>query len=370
MKRTGRWKRILALGVWLGVGTLSSQAIDPQPTGPGVPAPPAPPLPPVPPALQPPVVTAAVPKIEFATMVYDFGRRKVGEPVTCEFVFTNTGGAVLQVTGVHPGCGCTTTGNWTREVPPGQTGVIPIQFNGMAPPGGVIKSISVTCNDPTRSTVVLQIRGTLWKPIEVTPQYAVFNVTADAVSNAATVVRVINNEEEPLALLSAECNNSFFKATITTNQPGREFEVHIRPVPPLPGDNTGGVITLKTTSTNAPTLSINCAAILVPTLAINPPSIVLPPPSNTNQVRPVIYVRNNSATPFKLTEPVINAPGVAVQINEVEPGKFATVTLTFPPAYALPQGQGVHLKVKTGLPNPAEFDVPVFQRPLETHAVN
>lgn len=351
----------LALGVWLGVGVLSSQANDPLPALPGVPAPPQP---------SPPSTNAlTVPKIEFATMVYDFGRRKVGEPVQCEFVFTNTGGAVLQVTGVQPGCGCTTTGNWTREVQPGQTGVIPIQFNGVAPPGMVVKPITVTCNDPARPTVVLQIRGTLWKPVEVTPQFAVFNVTADSVSNATTVVRVINNEETPLALLSAECNNPFFKATITTNQPGREFEVHIRPVPPLPGDNTGGVITLKTTSTNAPSLNINCAAILVPALAVNPPSIVLPPP-NTNQVRPVIYVRNNSATPFKLAEPVINAPGVEVQINEVEPGKFATVMLTFPPEYALPQGERVHLKVKTGLPNPAELDVPVFQRPAQPQTVN
>ncbi|MCX8089778.1 MAG: DUF1573 domain-containing protein [Verrucomicrobiae bacterium] len=303
-----------------------------------------------------------MPKIEFATTVYDFGRRKVGEPVTCEFVFTNTGGAVLQITGVQVGCGCTTTGNWTREVPPGQTGVIPVQFNGVAPPGFVAKPITITCNDPARSTIMLQIRGTLWKPIEVTPQFAVFNVTADSVSNATTVVRVINNEEEPLAILSAECNNPFFRATILTNQPGKEFEVHIRPVPPLPGDNTGGVITLKTTSTNAPSLSINCAAILVPTLAVSPPNVILPPP-NTNQLRPVIYVRNNGATPFKLSDPQINAPGVEVQINEVEPGKFATVMLTFPPEFTLPQGQGVHLKVKTGLANPAELDVPVFQRP-------
>jgi hypothetical protein len=351
----------LALGVWLGVGVFSSQAIDPYPAAPGVPAPPQ--------VLAPDTNAMAVPKIEFATMVYDFGRRKVGEPVQCEFVFTNTGGAVLQVTSVHPGCGCTTTGNWTREVPPGQTGVIPVQFNGVAPPGMVSKAITVTCNDPARSTVVLQIRGTLWKPIEVTPQFAVFNVTEEAVTNASTVVRVINNEDAPLALLSAECNNPFFRAAIITNQPGKEFEVHIRPVPPLPSQNVGGVITLKTTSTNAPSVSINCAAILVPTLAVNPPSIILPPPG-TNQVRPVIYVRNNGPTPFKLSEPLINAPDVSVQINEVEPGKFATVMLTFPPEFALPQGQSVHLKVKTGLANPAELDVPVFQRPAPPQAAN
>ncbi len=362
MKRTLKLTIFWVLGVRLGAGMLlSSQAVEIPPAGPVVPAPLAAPV--------PATNALAVPKIEFATTVHDFGRRKVGEPVSCEFVFTNSGGAVLQINSVHPGCGCTTTGNWTREVPPGGTGVIPILFNGVAPPGPVAKTITVACNDPTRPTVMLQIRGTLWKPIEVTPQFAVFNVTAESVSNATSTVRVISHEETPLEVFSAECNNPFFAATITTNQPGKEFEVRIRPVPPLPGPNTGGVITLKTSSTNAPSLSINCAAILVPTLAVTPPNIILPPP-NTNQMRPVIYVRNNGAMPFKLSDPAINAPGVDVRINEVEPGRFATVMLTFPPEFVLPQGQEVHLKVKTGLANPAELDVPVFQRPMPPGPVN
>src|SRR5436190_15616324 len=61
------------------------------------------------------------PKIQFATPIYDFGKMKVGEPVKWEFVFTNTGTALLEITGVQPGCGCTTAGEWTRKVEPGKT---------------------------------------------------------------------------------------------------------------------------------------------------------------------------------------------------------------------------------------------------------
>ena len=331
------------------------------------------PLPPAPPpvptvtnvALPAPAMTnmALVQKIQFAMPIHDFGRIKVNEPAKCNFIFTNTGQAMLEITAVNPGCGCTTAGEWTRKVEPGKTGNIPIQFNGVGAPGPFGKAMSVTCNDPAQPTVSLQIKGVLWKPIEVNPQYAVFNVTAESVSNATSIVRIINNEETPLTFSAPECNNPYFTAVVKTNVPGKEFEVTIRPVPPLPGNNTGGAFTLKTSSSNAPIIQINTAAMMMPTLALNPPSIVLPPPPNTNNVRPVIYVRNNGTSPFRLSDPVVNAKGVDVQIKEIEPGRYASLTLTFPPEFTITPGEKIHLNVKTGLAHSPNFEVPVFQRP-------
>ncbi len=319
---------------------------------------PAPPPPPV-----PAVTNAPTPKIQFGEPIHDFGKLKVNEPAKCNFIFTNIGQATLEVTAVNPGCGCTTAGEWTRKVEPGKTGAIPIQFNGVGAPGPFGKAVNVTCNDPSQSVVVLQIKGVLWKPIEVNPQYAVFNVTAESVSNATSIVRIINNEETPLTIEAPTYNNQFFTAEIKTNQPGKEFEVTVRPVPPLPGENTGGAITLKTSSSNSPVIQINTAAIMVPTLSVTPPTIVLPPPPNTNNVRPVIYVRNNGLSPFHLSDPAVNVQGVDVQIKEIEPGRYASLTITFPPEFTLAAGDKIHLNVKTGLAHHPSLEVPVYQRP-------
>jgi len=315
-------------------------------------------------AVSPPAAnTNLVPKIQFATPVYDFGKLKVNEPVKCDFVFTNVGQALLEITAVHPGCGCTTAGTWTRQVEPGKTGTIPIQFNGAGVPGMFGKAVTVTCNDPARRTVILQIKGLLWKPVDVVPPFAVFNVTAESVSNATSIVRVINNEDEPLTLSEPESNSRFFAAELRTNQPGKEFHVVVRPVPPLNGGNTPGAITLKTSSTNAPVITINTTVILLPTLVASPPSIMLPPAPNTNNVRPVVHIRNNGPSSMRLTEPVVNAQGVDVQIREIEPGRFCTVTLTFPQDFTIPPGEKIELKVKTGLAQPSTLQIPVFQRP-------
>src|SRR5882724_4026139 len=75
-------------------------------------------------------VAGAAPKIVFAEPEFEFGRVLAGQPVAHEFVFTNTGNATLLITGVTPGCHCTTAGAYSSEVAPGKSGVIPIRFDG------------------------------------------------------------------------------------------------------------------------------------------------------------------------------------------------------------------------------------------------
>ncbi len=60
---------------------------------------------------------------------------------------------------MQPQCGCTTAGAWTREVEPGQTGTIPIQFNTMAYNGQVFKQVTVNCNVTNQPLVFLQLKG-------------------------------------------------------------------------------------------------------------------------------------------------------------------------------------------------------------------
>src|SRR5712671_2805436 len=126
----------------------------------------------------PPAISGA--KIAFAATDFDFGKADSGTAVKHDFVFTNTGDQVLEVTAVRPGCGCTTAGDWDKKVAPGQTGKIPIQFNSGGYGGEVHKTVSVTCNDPTRPNVTLNLHGTIWKSFDISPAYAVFNLTPES----------------------------------------------------------------------------------------------------------------------------------------------------------------------------------------------
>src|SRR5437016_9584338 len=109
------------------------------------------------------------PKIQFEQSVYDFGKVSAGEAVKHTYIFTNVGDTLLELSNVQPSCGCTTAGEWSRKVEPGKTGAIPVQFNSGAYNGGVTKTVTVTSNDKGQPTVTLQLKGTIWKPIDVSP---------------------------------------------------------------------------------------------------------------------------------------------------------------------------------------------------------
>ena len=214
---------------------------------------------------------ASNPKIQFDSAIFDFGKTQGGAPVKHTFIFTNTGDTTLVLANVQPSCGCTTAGEWSRQVEPGKTGAIPVQFNSGNFNGPVTKTVTVTSNDKTRPSVALQIKGTIWKPIEVTPQVAMLNVPPGAQSNATAIVRIVNNLDEPITLSAPESNNRAFAAQVTTTKPGREFQLTISAMPPFEAGKNQAQISLKTSSTNTPVLTVTAWARVQPPLAANPP---------------------------------------------------------------------------------------------------
>jgi hypothetical protein len=157
-------------------------------------------------------------RIAFAQPIYDFGRVKAGDAVKHTFVFTNVGTEVLEVTNVQTSCGCATTGEWTRRVEAGGTGTIPVQFHTAGFGGEMLKTVAVYSTDKTNFLTTLQLKGTVWKPVDVVPSFAVLNILPDA-TTASTSVRITNNIDEHISILShPKCSSPAFVAEIRTNQ--------------------------------------------------------------------------------------------------------------------------------------------------------
>ena len=305
------------------------------------------------------VAARSGPKIVFATPVYDFGKVKSGEIVKYTYVFTNVGGAMLQVSNVQVSCGCTTAGEWSRQVEPGKIGSIPIQFNSTGFGGAVGKTITVISNDTNQPSVVLQIKGNIWRPIDVTPQFAVLNLTASAPSNATTV-RIVNNEETPLTLSTPECNNQAFATELRTNQPGKEFEMVIRTASPLAA-SVQAPITLKTSSTNMPVINITAWANMQQEIMVMPSQISLSTAPLTSAMSTTVSIRNTGTNTLTLSEPTVNDKKVDLQLREIEAGRFFTLTANFPIGFEVAQGQPLELSLKSNHPQFPIIKVPVVQ---------
>ncbi len=322
---------------------------------------------PAPQASTPASTNAMGPKIQFDNPVYDWGKVSAGEMVKHTFIFTNTGDATLVLNNVQPSCGCTTAGEWSHQVEPGKTGNIPIQFNSGSYNGTVIKSITVSCNDKAQTSVMLQIKGTIWRPVDVSPQFAVINVPAESTNSISTTVKIVNNLDQPMSVSPPESSNKSFTATVTTNTAGKEYQVTISTVPPL-NANVQSQISLKTSLTNTPVVNITAWANVVPVIAISPPQIVLPPGPLSSQTSPQVTIQNNGNNLVTFSEPAITSKDVELQTKETIPGRTYTATLTFPQGFELAKGQTMEFTVKSSHAQFPVIRVPVIQmgRPQQT----
>jgi hypothetical protein len=314
---------------------------------------------------------SAGPKIQFAEMVHDFGKVSAGELVKHTFVFTNIGTATLEIKDVRPGCGCTTAGTWDKVVEPGKTGSIPLQLNSANFGGIIMKQATVTCNDPSQSNVVLQIKGTVWKAIEVTPTMAVFNISSEAQTNDTKVVRIVSNLDQPLTLSDLQCTNSSFKAELKTVKEGKEFELQITAIPPFNSPSVVAPVTLKTSSTNMPVINVSAYAVVQQPVTVAPSQIILPPGPFTNVVHHVVTVRNTGTNSLVLSEANVNVPGAEVHVQETQPGRLFNLSVDFPAGFEVKAGQQVEVSVKSNHPKFPLIKVPVIQpqRPPTAAAV-
>jgi|SRR5215813_319495 len=301
------------------------------------------------------------PKIEFEKPVYDFEKVKSGELVKHTFIFTNTGDSLLIVSNVQPSCGCTTAGDWSHQVEPGKTGTIPVQFNSANYGGTVVKQVTVTSNDKQTPAITLQLKGSVWKPVEINPNFAVFNVSAESTGNNSTVVHIVNNMDEPLVLLPPESNNKAFTAVLSTNEEGKKFELTIKVAPPSETGNAQGQITIKTTSTNVPVLSVSAWANIQPVIVVSPPAITLPAGPLQQKQTVSIMVQNNGTNHIKVSEPSLSVKGAEAQVNESQAGKLFTTTVTFPEGFEIPAGTPAELTVKSTHPKFPLIKVPITQ---------
>ena len=103
-------------------------------------------------------------EINFEQPIFDFGELQEGPKVETAFVFSNTGTIPLLITKAKGSCGCTVP-SWPKEaILPGETGVIKVVYNTARRPGKFTKTINLTSNAST-ATTILKIRGTVVKEI-------------------------------------------------------------------------------------------------------------------------------------------------------------------------------------------------------------
>jgi hypothetical protein len=317
-----------------------------------------------------PADSAAGPLIQFDHKEYNWGRVEAGEFVKHVFTVTNTGAQTLLITNVHPSCGCTTAGTWTREIPPGQTGTIPIQFNsahysGSAP---ITKTIDVYSNAKDHPRETLFLRGLVRKSIEITPPTPILNIVADATNSVSTIVRLTCQTNPAIELSDPVSSSKSVTAELETVTPGKEYKLTVTALPPFSVGSTSVAINLTTTLSNTPSFPVSVILAVQPEIQVSPPQLRLGMLPNVWTTNHSIFIRGNGATSLTLSDPVCSDPRIHAQVNPIGVPGMYNLWVAFPPNYQIEPGQKVEISVKSNNPRNPIVTVPLWQGPRGTYS--
>jgi len=94
---------------------------------------------------------------------HDFGVIKQGQVVDYIFKITNKGNNTLNIKDITTSCGCTAAVVKNKNILPGDTGEIRVQFDSSGKIGKVSRTVFITTNDPKNSRKLLTINADITK---------------------------------------------------------------------------------------------------------------------------------------------------------------------------------------------------------------
>jgi hypothetical protein len=151
----------------------------------------------------------AKPTLKFKNMAADFGEMASGKIVDINFEFENAGNEILYIKSVIPSCGCTTADLTKKDYKPGEKGTIASKFNTSGYNGKVVKTITVTSNDPDAPETRLTLSGTVivkdFAQASLKPEHIDFGtVTAGKTYSKKLNLSNVGNQE--LQIIEISCS--------------------------------------------------------------------------------------------------------------------------------------------------------------------
>jgi len=300
----------------------------------------------------------AVPDIVCEEPVYDFGRADAGSLVSHTWVVENRGGAPLHITRVQPGCGCTAARPSRERIPPGEQAQIEATLSLKNRRGGQKKWVLVESNDPDTPALTLWFQGVAYEPLQVTPGQVAFGRLAQTPRQSRTV-QIKAGTGETLHITEIDTGVSYLEAEREALEDERQFNVHLRTLPPLPEGTSEAVVEVKTDSDKYPVIEIPVTLSSGLELVVAPKRLQLAP-TDADEVTREILVGAPGIESFNIRRVMTPDPAMRYMIVRLRPNQYRVTIKGIRPRPELDQ-QVVH--ISTDLQEQRQISVPIEYRP-------
>jgi len=205
----------------------------------------------------------AQPKLVLAKANINNGTVYNGTVVKTKVKFSNGGDSKLIINGVRTSCGCTTVREPKKELAPGESDYLEVQFNSSGFRGEVVKYINIESNDPTNQYATIKMTTEVKEELQPTNRFSLLWFGDIPVGKQMKQTYTLQNiSASPIAIKKVKKTHSQIMVTYNKRvvAPSDSVVITVSVVPSRMG-YTNEEFTLETNSKNQPHVPVRVAYV-------------------------------------------------------------------------------------------------------------
>jgi hypothetical protein len=284
---------------------------------------------------------AGKPKAVAVEPIKDAGNVAKGEKIAHDFILRNDGDAPLEITQVHPACGCTVV-EFDKTIAPGKTGKVHAVLDTSTFSGAIAKGVTVFTNDTDNPQIELTVRAKVEPFIAVKPGYARYLTVQGEPLEGNIAQTLWATDGAPFEVVKVDSPYPFLKTSFREAKPeerlpeveGKQWKIEML----LANDaQVGPLAEYVTVHTNHPKqkiVQIPVSGFVRPVVAVTPPVADFGRIEVKEPLKRLLNVRNFASEKITITG-IEGAPkGIEAKVEPLEDGREYQVRLTLSPELA------------------------------------
>ncbi len=268
------------------------------------------------------------PKIKFEKLEHDFGNVGPGTDNLCEFRFTNAGNSTLKIGEITNTCGCTPFSLAKKEYPPGESGILKVNYFSEQQRGQTTKQLVIHSNDRANPEIALAIKANIMMQVDHEPK--TLNLLLKQENANCPELTLTSLDNQPFSITSfmstANCITTDFdpseKATKFVLQPKVDMEILEKTL--------NGRIEIGLTHPECKKISVGISTL--PKFKIFPRSIIVRGKSTQEPIVKKLRILNNYNEDFELESLWSKNGAVKVVSNAIVQNGYELELQITPPA--------------------------------------
>jgi hypothetical protein len=267
-----------------------------------------------------------VPVISFEQTTYDFGSVAPGSINNCEFKFQNKGTGLLKIGDISKTCGCTVFSLEKKDYPPGEQGVLKVQYHADNGTGQRMRSLFVSSNDPNKPRTELIIAASIAQRVVFQPERLEYKLRGDKADVAELTIRSVDGQ--PFAITKLASSYDAVTANFDTNQKEAKFVLQTRIDPQKMGAGNAGRLDISITRPESPLITVPFS--ILPRFKVDPPAINVLDGEPKKPVQRELWLLNNYGDDFDVNS-VTSKDGIIKLVSQERLGNRYKFTIEITP---------------------------------------